>query len=313
MDVARTGNIFLKPLGPDEIIYGDKVINTANHRHYSVFPKEQASQYIANGEIGIAVGQVRGGRIRRPWELQVEFATQQNFRYNFRPGDFGDDTDATLELAYALTVHKSQGSEFGLVILVIPSPCRPVSRELLYTALTRQTSKIVILHQGDFAELKKFTLDFHSETARRLTNLFDPPRLVEVSGSFYEESLIHKTSRDEPVRSKSEVIIADRLAHNEVEYTYEKQLTISGITRYPDFTIEHQLTGDIFYWEHLGMMHNPSYLSRWQAKLQWYRENSILPPEEGKGERGALIITEDTEKGGISLVDIDRLIKELLL
>lgn len=312
LGMARTGDIFLRPLGAEEVVYGDKVINTVNHRHHSVFPKEGASNYIANGEIGIVIGQIRGGRIKRPWELQVEFATQQKFRYSFRPKDFSDDAEANLELAYALTVHKSQGSEFGLVVLVIPNPCRPVSRELLYTALTRQTSKVVILHQGDFSELKKFTSDFHSETARRLTNLFDPPRLVDVSGSFFEESLINKTSKDEPVRSKSEVIIADRLADNNVEYTYEKPLTFAGVTRYPDFTIEHELTGDVFYWEHLGMMQNPSYVTRWKVKLEWYRENGIWPRDEGKGERGTLIITEDTEQGGISSAEIDHLVKEVL-
>ena len=42
-----------------------------------------------------------------------------------------------LELAYAITIHKSQGSEFGKTFVVIPNPCRLLSRELLYTALTR--------------------------------------------------------------------------------------------------------------------------------------------------------------------------------
>ena len=46
-------------------------------------------------------------------------------------------------LAYALTVHKAQGSEFNTVILVLPNPCRLLSRELLYTALTRQRDRVV--------------------------------------------------------------------------------------------------------------------------------------------------------------------------
>ena len=64
----------------------------------------------------------------------------------------------SLELAYALTVHKSQGSEFGTVILVLPNPCRLLSRELLYTALTRQKDRIVILHQGPRTELAQVLL-----------------------------------------------------------------------------------------------------------------------------------------------------------
>ncbi len=38
---------------------------------------------------------------------------------------------AVLELVYAITVHKSQGSEFDRAILVLLNPCRLLSRELL--------------------------------------------------------------------------------------------------------------------------------------------------------------------------------------
>ena len=82
------------------------------------------------------------------WKLEVEFSSQPGFKYDFTSRDFGEEGNAVLELAYALTVHKSQGSEFGTVILVLPNPCRLLSRELLYTALTRQKDRIVILHQG---------------------------------------------------------------------------------------------------------------------------------------------------------------------
>ena len=44
--------------GPDRIVYGDKVINTFNHRRFSVWPKEDALQYVANGEIGTLCGKV---------------------------------------------------------------------------------------------------------------------------------------------------------------------------------------------------------------------------------------------------------------
>jgi ATP-dependent exoDNAse (exonuclease V) alpha subunit len=63
-------------------------------------------------------------------------------------------------------VHRSQGSEFGLSILV-PNPCRPLSRELLYTALTRQTGKVVVLYQGSLADLLDYTHPTASETAQR--------------------------------------------------------------------------------------------------------------------------------------------------
>ena len=94
-----------------------------------------------------------------PSRLKVEFSSQPGFMYSFSGRDFGEETSPVLELAYALTVHKAQGSEFGTVLVVLPNPCRLLSRELLYTALTRQKARLVILHQGDRASLKTFASD----------------------------------------------------------------------------------------------------------------------------------------------------------
>ena len=44
-----------------------------------------------------------------------------------------------------MTCHKSQGSEFGRIILVLPTRPSPVlSRQLLYTAVTRATTSVEI-------------------------------------------------------------------------------------------------------------------------------------------------------------------------
>jgi exodeoxyribonuclease V alpha subunit len=49
------------------------------------------------------------------------------------------------EAAYALTVHKSQGSEYDHVLLILPEQLSPLlSRELLYTAVTRARSRVTI-------------------------------------------------------------------------------------------------------------------------------------------------------------------------
>ena len=49
------------------------------------------------------------------------------------------------QTAFAMTVHKSQGSEFGRIILVLPTRPSPVlSRQLLYTAVTRATTSVEI-------------------------------------------------------------------------------------------------------------------------------------------------------------------------
>lgn len=307
-DFARKSGYVLRPLGVEGIMYGDKVINIRNHHRSYVYPSGNSMQYVANGEIGIIEGQMKGGKIKKPWLLNVEFSSQPGFTYQYKPGEFSEEGESKLELAYALTVHKAQGSEFEQVILALPNPCRLISRELLYTALTRQTRKVVVLHQGDFSEIKKYASDTYSETARRLTNLFEAPKMVEISGLFFEDRLINRTSLGEPVRSKSEVIIADHLAHHKVSYTYEKALSIGEVTKYPDFTIEDEDTGQVFYWEHLGMLQDPDYKARWEAKLAWYKTNGILPVDEGTGKRGSLIITRDNKQGGISSKYVEEII-----
>jgi hypothetical protein len=216
-----------------------------------------------------------------------------------------------LELAYALTIHKAQGSEFNTVFLILPKSPLMVTRELLYTALTRQKAKVVVLHQGEALELQKLSSEKFSTTARRLTNLFRPPKPVDVQGTFLEERLIHRTARGEAVRSKSEVIIADHLFHKKVLYRYEQALTLSGVTKYPDFTVTDDDAGRTYFWEHCGMLHEPSYQRRWKQKKDWYRENGILPQEEGGGPNGILIVTEDSANGGISSSEILRVVDRI--
>lgn len=302
-----------KPLGPQGILYGDKVINVVNARRDDVYPTLD-NAYLANGEIGIVVGQFKGKKWQPkglPWKIEVEFSSQLGFKFGFRNSDFSDEGEAPLELAYALTIHKAQGSEFGTTFVVIPNPCRLLSRELLYTALTRQREEVVLFHQGDLRALLKLSLSEHSETARRLTNLFSDPKPVEHVGSFLEEGLIHRTTRGELVRSKSEVIIANLLHGLGIEYAYEKLFEgKDGSVRYPDFTIEDAETGRRIFLEHLGLLSEPSYRRRWQAKLDWYRSQGVLPEDEGEGDAGILVTT--TEERGIDSAEIERRLRRLL-
>jgi exodeoxyribonuclease V alpha subunit len=87
---------------------------------------------LVNGDHGVLVGEGSAARavFRRSGELAA-----------FDPAEL----DA-VETAYALTVHKSQGSEYGTVAVVHPPADSPlVSRELLYTAVTRSTSRLVLV------------------------------------------------------------------------------------------------------------------------------------------------------------------------
>ena len=164
-------------------------------------------EYVANGEIGVVTGAFRGKGKKIPLNrLEVEFSTPQGTAYKFWFSEMGDEGNPILELAYAITIHKSQGSEFGQTFVVIPNPCRLFSRELLDTALTGQRNHLVVLHQGELSELKRYSGAVYSETAARLTNLFTAPAPVEVDGRFLEAGLIHRNRKGIAVRSKSEVM-----------------------------------------------------------------------------------------------------------
>ena len=303
-----------KPLGAERIVYGDKVINLGNHRRYGVYPKEDALGYLANGEMGIAVGWWRTGK--SPKILKVEFSSQQGYTYDFYKKDFREEGEAALELAYALTVHKAQGSQFRLVILVLPEGHPILSRELIYTALTRHQDRVVVMHQGQRTVMKDFAAPQRSEIARRRTNLLQACRMLEfpqTKGSvFLQKGLIHRTSKGLAVRSKSELIIADALSSAGIEFEYEKPLSLGGSIRYPDFTIDDEISGRIIFWEHLGMLEREDYRRSWEKKLAWYRSQGVLPADEGAGPSGMLVTTSESSSAGFDSSTVQTVIRKYL-
>ncbi len=305
-----------RPQGRDEIVYGDKVINIKNKRTDEVYPSDEALNYVANGEVGIMVDHFNTAKSRfsgRPFKVDIEFTSQPGKKYTFYPSDFQGPGREPLRLAYAITAHKSQGSGFDQTILVLPNSRRSLSRELLYTALTRQRERVVILHQGDRTELQQYRSHYYSDVARRVTNLFGTPGLVEIRERLLDATLVHLSRDGNPKRSKSEAVIANELLAEGVDFEYEAPLEgESGGTRYPDFTIEGDDPGELFYWEHCGLLEVPEYRRRWETKKDWYRTQDILPLEEGGGENGTLLVTEDELEGGIDSHAIRDLINRAL-
>lgn len=304
-----------KPMGAERIVYGDKVINLGNHTRdgKKVYPQQDALGYLANGEIGVAVGLWKAGG--SPKILKVEFSSQHGYTYDFYGSDFREEGDPALELAYALTVHKAQGSQFKLVLIVLPEDHPIMSRELVYTALTRHQDRVVVMHQGPRTRLKEFASPSRSETARRMTNLMQHCQMEEyplTKGSvFLQKGLIHRTENGRAVRSKSELIIADALTHAKVLWEYEAPLILGGKTRFPDFTIEDDISGRTFYWEHLGLLHREDYRRSWESKLAWYRANGVSLYQDGGGPAGTLIVTRDTSEGGLDSGSLKKLIREV--
>ena len=88
------------------------------------------------------------------------------------------------------------------------------------------------------------------------------------------------------MRPKSEAIIANLLHARGIDYRYEEPLELDGITKYPDFTIEDDNTGETYYWEHLGLLGNLIYRRRWEEKLAWLKEKGIRPREDWGRTKG---------------------------
>lgn len=147
-----------------------------------------------------------------------------------------------------------------------------------------------------------------------LSPLFKPlsQHLSDWASSPYEqnlqnpENLIHKTSSGHLVRSKSEAMIAHFLYINQIPFRYECALQLNRTTLFPDFTIRHPVTGETFYWEHFGLMDDPSYCKNAASKIQLYSIHDIIPSIQ-------LITTYETQKNPLSTDTIQRNIEQYFL
>jgi exodeoxyribonuclease V alpha subunit len=110
---------------------GDKVIQTHNNYEKEVF----------NGDLGHIVSMET-----EPLKVGVRFEGDRFVEYE--PGELDE-----LQLAYAMTIHKSQGSEFPCVIIPMSTQHYVLSeRSLVYTAITRAKKLVVLV--GDPKALK---------------------------------------------------------------------------------------------------------------------------------------------------------------
>lgn len=94
-----------------------------------------------NGDVGVCVPAGRGaGGPPGPGGLRVHVAATPT-PIDVAPGRLGD-----VETMHATTIHKSQGGQAGTVVVVLPPPeSRLLTRELLYTAVTRARQRVVLV------------------------------------------------------------------------------------------------------------------------------------------------------------------------
>jgi exodeoxyribonuclease V alpha subunit len=133
---------------------GDKVIQTENNYDKEVF----------NGDIG---------------QISEIDAIEKEVRINFEGRDvtydFGELDE--IALAYAITIHKSQGSEFPAVVIPIATQqYLLLQRNLIYTAITRGKELVILVGQRRALEMAIR----NNRTARRYSGLL--PRLQALVG-----------------------------------------------------------------------------------------------------------------------------------
>ncbi len=125
---------------------GDKVMQNKNNNKAS------------NGDIGF----IRNiTRTEKELKISISFSDTREVEY-------GLEDMANIELAYATTVHKAQGSEFDVVVFpIIRSHARMLTRSLVYTAITRAKRRVILV--GQIGML--FMAVHRNDTGKRNTQL----------------------------------------------------------------------------------------------------------------------------------------------
>ena len=254
--------------------HADKIIRLSNW--YTGYGDSRKLK-LSNGSIGIING--------------------ENYKRTYIFSDAKDvlkyvDSEENFDLAYAISVHKSQGSDFKNVFLVIPKKRALLSKELIYTALTRSKFRLFLFIEDTEDDLLLRAAKT-SHLIHRNTSIFIQP-LDNKNGLFPDADNIQ-------VRSRIEYIIYQSLQKSGIEFEYEKALDLKdkSFVIHPDFTIKLK-NGRTLYWEPLGMLDVKKYYKDWQNRIELYREQGLYHD---------LITTDDL--GGINQEKINALIDDI--
>ena len=240
---------------------------------------------LSNGSIGIFNDHRKKWKRNPAWY----FPDREEGRLNgINPEDY-------FEQAYAITIHKAQGSEFKNVFVVLPSRRGLLTRELLYTAMTRSTHRMFLFLKNEEISPLDIARE-RSSLLTRQTSLFEPPSVI--IGNLEPEKNVF-------VRSRVEYIIYQSLLRRREEgvlrFEYERETQLEGLdwAIKPDFTI--WIGDQIYYWEHLGMLDQGRYFKNWQERKSAYSRNGLSD---------YLITTDDLK--GIHQEKIDGIIDDII-
>lgn len=267
-----------------QFVHSEKVICVKNLYQWQSSARDTVLA-LSNGSIGIFNDHRKGWKKNPAWY----FPDREEGRLNRRnPEDY-------FEQAYAITIHKAQGSEFKNVFVVLPSRRGLLTRELLYTAMTRSTHRMFLFLKDD----EKSPLDIARERSSlltRQTSLFEQPSVI--IGNLEPETNVFVRSRVEYIIYRSLLRLREE---GTLKFQYERETQLEGLDWIikPDFTI--WIGDQIYYWEHLGMLDQGRYFKNWQERKSAYSENGLSMH---------LVTTDDLE--GIHQEKIDKIIDDIV-
>ena len=231
----------------------DKVMHTQNEYRKNVL-------LVSNGSLGATLSKGRVFFLEHDEPLKIKELRTSN----------------ALELAYAITIHKSQGSGFDHVFIILPKKAINSHRELLYTALTRARKQVTLLiQQGEeIPDVPVFLNKIRSRSAvvGRRTSLFSE------GGERYayvpDEGVIVKSRVEYIIYRK---LLAAKKKHGNFSFDYENTYEVEGrsFNIHPDFEISFS-DGRVVYWEHLGLVTSKSYMGDWDKRRKDLRRPKRL-------------------------------------
>jgi len=192
---------------------------------------------------------------------------------------------AKKENSYYQTVEKKQTSITKNEPLI-----QQLSRKKYLTArkkqLTHNISMITNhLNKFDAASPKEIMASFSKTYQDLPEHYFFHPSIKDfltksyTKNPYQTENLAYTSNNGTPVRSKSEVLIANKLESYHIPYRYEIAITLGNKTIYPDFIIKNPFTGKTIIWEHFGALNQEGYEQKMTDKMERYLKHGYIPFE----------------------------------
>lgn len=150
--------------GSNTFRVGDKVMQTKNNYdvHCKLSDGSTALSGIYNGDIGIIT--------------KIEDEPFMKIQFDDKEALYSNEWLNQLELAYAITTHKSQGSEYKYVVFLTQAPKKLQYRNLFYTAITRSKNMCIVVGNPEDVEY----MTFNNKERRRYTALREFLRIAAI-------------------------------------------------------------------------------------------------------------------------------------